>query len=283
MRTILALTRFELKKLWRQKKNLIGALNVVLINGLFIVAFYMTQFKRADKAVREAPDFTYGEFLNVNTYTQVILAPSANMLFPMVLSVIAGYMLAGEFELGNLRMMMFRPISRWQMMLSKFFALSVYGAALLAFLLVCSYITSNLLFTHGGPALIPGEMFRLETKVVVLSADEMPFRLVMSYILAIPMVASVGAMALMFAVITRHFVSAAILTSTVYFCSQIVGSLPMLSSIHPYLPTSYWTFYGKVLEPTIPWDTIALHAGWTAAYTGIFLAIGITSLNMRDV
>jgi hypothetical protein len=74
MRTTLALTLFELKKLWRQKKNLIGGLNVVLINGMFILGFILAEMKRGDKPVRGLTGHVWNEFLNVNTYTQVILA-----------------------------------------------------------------------------------------------------------------------------------------------------------------------------------------------------------------
>lgn len=284
MRTTLALTRFELKKLWRQKKNLVGALNVVLINGLFVLAFLMIKFERADQPHRLDKSHLWGDFLNAYAYTQLILPPTVNLLFPMVLAVVAGYMLAGEFELGNLRMMMFRPIARWQIIIGKFIAISVYGGALLLLLLVLSYTCSALMFEPKGLVLLPGEWFALppDQRFIVLTADEMAWRIPLSYLLAWPMVMSMGAMALMFAVITRHFTSAAIITSTVYFCSWVVGNIDFLSGLRPYLPTTYWPFFNRIMQQDIPWDVIARHAGWTAAYTAVFLGLAITVINTRD-
>lgn len=279
---MLALIRFELKKLVAQKKSLIGLLNIVLINALCSLGFYLENRRHATRPHPFAHDHLMGEFINAYQYTQFILVPSVFMLFPMVLAIMAAYVFSGEFEVGSLRMMLFRPVSRWQVLLAKFVALSVYAAAMLALLGVVSYTVGRLQLNPRGLVIAPGPMYQLGA-TQILTADEAPARIVLSYVLAVPMLMSVAAMALMFAVVTRHYTSAAILTSTVYFASYIIGALDMLSALHPFLPTRYWPFWKFAVVREIPWNLVGLYAGWTAGYTLVFLALGIALFNMRDV
>jgi ABC-2 type transport system permease protein len=285
---MLALIRFEIRKLAIQKKSWVGLLTIVLINFLFGLAFFMLKRNKAETPSHADPNHLVREFMNAYVYTQSILAPCVFMLFPMVLAIMAAHNLGGEFEVGSIRMMLFRPVSRVQVLLAKFVALSLYAAGMLLVLGLLSYGVSASFLPARGDLIVPGGMFLLpgEYRVLVHPAAEAPVRILLTYALAWPMLMSVCAMALMFALATRHFTSSAIVTTTVYFCSYIVGGIPLLSAIHPYLPTRYWPFfrYGLVgtLE-TIPWSRIAEHAGWTAAYTAAFLVIGAALFNLRDV
>lgn len=283
-----ALIRFEIRKLVVQKKSWVGLLTVGLINFLFGLAFYLLQRNKADTPSHPDPSHLVREFLNAYVYTQSILAPCAFLLFPMVLAIMAAHNLGGEFELGSLRMILFRPVTRLQVLLAKFVALSLYAAGLLICLAVVSYAVAATFLPARGDLIVPGGMFLLpgEYRLLVHPAGEAPVRILLTYALALPMLMSVCALALMFALLTRHFTSAAIVTTTVYFCSYLVSGIPLLSSVHPYLPTRYWPFfrYGLVgTLSTIPWDQIASHAAWTAAYTVAFLVIASALFNLRDV
>lgn len=279
---MLALMRFEIKKLLAEKKSLLGLLNIVIINLLFSLAFYLRNKSHGAKPHPADTTVLVNELVNAYQYTIAILAPCAFLLFPMVLSVMGAFMLAGEIENGSIRMMLFRPVGRWQVLVGKFVALSLYSLAMLVLLGVLSYLTALLQFEPTGKCLIPGPMYMLRD-TYLLMPEQAPPRILLAYLLAWPMLTSVSAMSLMLALVMRHFTSATILTSTVYFASYVIGSLPMLSGIHPFLPTRYWPFWKFALMETIPWDTIAIYAGWTGLYTVVFLAMGCVLFSMRDV
>ncbi len=283
-----ALIRFEIRKILCQKKSWMGILTVLLINALLALGFYLNDYKRGATPSPADMTRTVSEFMNAYTYTQTILAPAALILFPMVLSIYASYMLAGEFEVGSIRMLLFRPVSRLQILIAKFVALTLYAAMLLLTLAVVSLAVSSVLFEPRGPVQVFGPLFNLpaQARFLIHPAEEGLLRIALSYALALPMLMSVCAMALMLALATRHFTSSSILTSTLYFCSHIVSTIPFLAALHPYLPSRYWPFFRYALMGTkdsIPWDTIVRHGGWTAAYTLVFLAIAAALFNMRDV
>jgi len=277
-----ALTRFEIGKIVAQKRSWAGFLAVAMMNALFALAFHLRNQRAGMQPVRGLQDRLVGEFMNAFVYTQTILAPCMYMLFPIILSIIGAHILAGEIETGSIRLELCRSVSRWQILIAKFVALCAYSAVMLLTLGLTSYAVSATLFASSGDVLIIGHIFGLKGGLYVHPASEAVGRMLLSYVLALPMLMSVGAMALMFSMSTRHFTSAAILTSTVYFCSHIVGSIPLLSAIHPFLPTRYLPFWRYVLVPDIAWATVGEHALWTACFTAGFLGLAIALFARRD-
>ena len=278
-----ALTRFELRKLVAQRRSLVAFAAIGMMNLLFALAFWLRQHRSGSRPLREAGGRLVGEFLNAYVYTQTILAPCVFMLFPVILSIVGCHLLAGEMETGHLRLVLCRPVHRWQIVLAKFAALSVYGLALLLCLFCVSYAVSANLFAPAGDVIIPGPMYMLERGFTILPQEIALPRLLWSYLLAWPMLMSVAAMALLFSLVSRHFTAAAVLTSTVYFCSYIVSGIPLLSALHPFLPTRYLPFWRYVLLPTIPWPSVATDAGWTAVYTALFLGLSIALFNTQEL
>jgi ABC-2 type transport system permease protein len=279
-----ALMRFELRKLVAQRRSLVALGAIAMMNILFALAFWMRSHHAGNHPVHGVEGRLVSEFMNAYVYTQTILAPCVFMLFPVILSIIGCHLLAGEIETGHMRLVLCRPVNRWQIVVAKFVALCFYSLLLLLCLFCVSYAVSALLFAPAGDVVIPGPMYMLENAGVIIQPQETALgRMVWSYILAWPMLMSVAGMALMVSLITRQFTSAAVLTSTVYFCSYIVSGIPLLSAIHPFMPTRYLPFWRYVLLPTVPWRTIAIDAGWTAAYTAGFLALAMGLFSTQDV
>lgn len=278
-----ALIRFELRKLVAQKRSLAGFGAIILINLLFVCAFLMRNRKFGHRPVPGVEERLVGEFMNAYVYTQTILAPSMFVLFPMILTILGCHLLAGEIELGQTRLMACRSVGRWQIVLAKFVALWAYSGALLLVLLVTSYAVSALLFAPSGDLIVIGHMYMIKEGVYIHPAADVPWRILTSYLFAWPMLASVGALALMLSLATRQFTSSAILTSTSYFCSYIVGGIPFLSAIHPFLPTRYLPFWRFLMYPNVPWARLGEYALWTGGYTALFLAVAIAVFNLQEL
>lgn len=281
---MLNLIKFELHKVWRQKKSLTGLVAVAGINLLFAAAFLIRQRHPHPRHEEQISDEMFQEMFNAFVYLQTILAPCMWFLFPVVLGVLGAHLLAGELELGTLRMVLTRPVLRRQVLVAKFVTLSLYGLALLVLLCATSYGIGALILKARGDLIVFGPMFGLPEKTLIVhQAVNAPARILLSYLLAWPMLMAVAAMTLMFSQLTRHFTSAAVLSITVYFCSYVVGSIPMLSAIHPYLPTRFFPFWRYALLETIPWDRIAWDALWTGGYTLAFLGVAVAIFNARDL
>jgi len=276
------ISRFEWRKLTVQRKSLSGLGVVAFINLLFGVAFWLRGRNPPHGRHQDIPQELLAEVFNAVTYTATILAPCMFLLFPMTLAVLVAHSLAGDVDTGAIRLLLARPVPRWRLLFGKWVAMTGYALGMLAVLLVTSYVTASILFKPMGDMLVFGPMVGLSKGLIVHPWPEAFWRLMMAYGLASGMLAATVAMALMFAALTRHFASAAILTTAVFFCSYVAENLSVLSAIRPFLPTYRLPFWKWPLAEQIPWDRLGQDVMWTAAYTTAFLVIGAVVFSRRD-
>lgn len=280
---MLALIKFEFKKIINHKKSWIGVFTVFFLNLIFAIAFFLRNRKSGDQEMSELQGRLVGEFMNAPVYVQTILAPSVFFLFPVIIAVMCGHITAGEMETGSLRLTLARPVSRSSVFIAKLITLTAYAGMMLLLLGLVSYVIGVIVLKPSGDVLIFGPMFTLSETLLVHPAGEAWQRIILSYLLALPMLSTIAALGMMFAIITKHFAGGVILTTVVYFSSYIAGEIPFLSSVHRFLPTRYLAFWKFALVPDIPWTTISVNAGWTFAYLAIFAFLGISVFNMQDL
>lgn len=64
--------------------------------------------------------------------------------------VIAADMVAGEYTAGTMKLLLIRPYSRTKILLSKYFAVSLFALVMLALLVICGYGVNALFYGAGG-------------------------------------------------------------------------------------------------------------------------------------
>ncbi|MFA5204505.1 MAG: ABC transporter permease subunit [Lentisphaeria bacterium] len=274
--------RFDWCKLMAQRKSLAGLGVVLFVNLLFGVAFFMA--RRNPRGLRhDVPAELLGQVFNALTYALAILAPCLYLLFPMTLSVLVAHSFASEFETGAVRLLLARPTPRWKFLVGKWLALSGYALGMLALLLVTSYLVAACLFKGTGDLIVFKPLMGLGGGIVVHPWPAALGRVLLAYVLAVPMLAATVALALLAATLTRHFASAAILTTAVFFCSYVAENLPLLSDIRPYLPVYHMLLWKWAVAEVIPWTRAGTDLLWTAGYTALFLTGAAIAHTRRDV
>ncbi len=277
-----ALIRFETRKVVSQNKCLLAFFAILMINALFVLGFVMTKRHPKDLTKLLGPEL-FKELFNACVYIQTILAPCTALLFPVLIAVIVSYVFAGEYEIGHMRLTMVRPLGRLKILFAKWCAVAFYSAFLLASLLVTAFLLACVMMKPSGELIVIGDAFNLGHKFVVHPAGfETWSRIALSYVLAWPMLLSVSCLSFMFASISRNFALSAILSSTVYISFYVVGLLPFLSGIHPFLPTRYMPFWKYALALDIPWDKILSDSLWTLAFSAAFFAIAALFYERND-
>ncbi|MEX1030145.1 MAG: ABC transporter permease subunit [Paenibacillaceae bacterium] len=71
-------------------------------------------------------------------------------LITLFVVIVAGDSLAGEFSTGTIKLLLIRPASRLKIMLSKYFALIIFGLFLLLVLFVSSFLINGALYGFSG-------------------------------------------------------------------------------------------------------------------------------------
>src|SRR5207247_10123170 len=127
--------RNELWKLFAKKRTYIGFLMFLLAQNVIILVCRFTNGPRANMMrTLEGNGYLAQEFISALTVATFMLLPIAYLLLPLYVSLVGGDLVAKEAEDGTLRMILSRPISRFQLLLAKWLAGAIFSVLLVSVL-----------------------------------------------------------------------------------------------------------------------------------------------------
>jgi ABC-2 type transport system permease protein len=193
---------------------------------------------------------------------------------PLVVGVVAGDSIAGEAGTGTLRYLLTVPVGRTRLLAVKYAGI-VYGAFLGPLVVAVSgLIVGLLLFGGGDVTLFNGGQ--------VSFADGLLRLLGVCLYLGVCL-SALGAVGLFLSTLTEQPMGATIALTMLTVASFVLGQIPQLDWLHPYLLTRHWNDFGELLR-----DPVSLRALWpgllsAAAYIVIFLPAAWARFSNRDV
>jgi ABC-2 type transport system permease protein len=155
---------------------------------------------------------------------------------PLLVALIAGDAIAGEANMGTLRLSLTKPVGRTQYMLGKFFASSIYTVSLLLFLAVLALFGSILLF--GTNDLV---IFR-STSIHQMSQDDIFWRYIAAFGYAAVALTTVASLAFLLSVFADNSIGPIIATMSIVIVFTILSemNIPLYDrTIKPYLFTTH--------------------------------------------
>src|SRR5882762_8821222 len=114
--------RNELLKLFGKKRTYIGFGAFLLAQNAMLLAFRFTHWQREVERALAGNGYLVVEFISALTVAMFMLIPQVVLLMPLYTSLVGGDLVAKEAEDGTLRMILCRPISRFRLLLAKWFA-----------------------------------------------------------------------------------------------------------------------------------------------------------------
>src|SRR5688572_4098845 len=152
------LGKIELFKIFRKPRTFIafGAIAAIVLliqAGLFIDGDSYIEF-----AMQSITDSFTIEGKKLNGYFVCYIVLQLLLIHvPLLIALVAGDMVAGEANMGTLRILMTKPFTRTEFILSKFIASAIYTLLLLTFMAVLALILSIVIFGTGDLMLLKGE------------------------------------------------------------------------------------------------------------------------------
>lgn len=95
--------------------------------------------------------------------------------------------------------------------------------------------------------------------------------------------AGLAAIGLFVSTLTEVPVGAMAATAAVPVVAQILGAIPQISAIHPWLFTDTWLSYGDFMRDPIAWETIQRGVLTQGGYVAVFVALAWARLTTKDV
>jgi ABC-2 type transport system permease protein len=261
----------ELSVLFRRRRTWAMLTAVAFIPILLAVAVRLTA---SELDPGEGPPFLDRVTQNglfVSFTATVVAIP---LFLPLTIGVVAGDTVAGEAGLGTLRYLLVSPAGRLRLLLVKYAGAAAFCVAATLTLVVVGSIVGALLFPVGPVTLLSGETIGVAESVV-------RSLLVAAYVTV--SLLGLCAIGLFISTLTTVPVGAMAATVVVSVVSQILGALPQLEWLHPWLFTQHWLSFAGLLSQPADLSAFGSNALVQGGYIAVFFALAYSRFTTKDV
>lgn len=202
------------------------------------------------------------------------LTASLPIFLPLVVSVVAGESVAGEAQSGTLRYLLVTPVDRTRLLVVKYVAILFYGLLGALTISVTGVIVGLILFPVGDVTLLSGTSASYGEGLVRLGGVTLYAAL---------MLATVAALGLFVSTLTEVPVAAMSATAIAVVLVQIMGAIPQLDWLHPFLFSNGWLRFADLLRAPVAWSGMGQGLVLQGAWIAVLLAAAWARMTSKDV
>ena len=279
-----AILRIELFKIFKRPRTFIsfGAIAVIVllvqlalkVNGKDFIELYTDS--QSDTFYIPYDKMLNGYFVCVAVLHMILIH------VPLLIALIAGDMISGEANLGTLRLLGSKPVTRTELILAKFSASTVYVVLLLIWMALLALLGSILLFGKGDLVVFK------EMDWHQMNYYDVLWRFFAAFIFAALALTTIAAMAMMFSVFSENSLGPIVATVCVVIVFTIIQQLkvPLFEqTINPWSFTTHmlgWkgffyveksadgtTIDGSIENPTALVRSAMILIGYIVLYLGV--------------
>lgn len=154
---------------------------------------------------------------------------------PLLIALVAADMVSGEANMGTLRLMLTKPISRTRFLLAKFLATVAYTLLLLVWLAVMALFVNMLIFGTD-------DLFLMKSQyVVLLKENDIFWRYVWTFGFAALAMTTVASLGFLFSLFAENSIGPIVATMSVIIFFTILSTLniPVFNAVKPFLFTTH--------------------------------------------
>ena len=233
---MISITFIELQKIFKKWRTYIGFIVIGILVPLAQWALYAEGLQGYQNMItRRLGDsfITGGSVLNGYLLAYIVLQ-GLYIHFPFLIVLVGGDLFSSEATAGTYRILLTRPISRFQVVTSKYFAGLIYTGLLLFWLMLLSFGVSVLLFGSGA-------LMVFIDKIYIFSASDVLWRFFAAYGFAFISLSTVCTLAFLLSSLVENAIGPIITTMAVIIIFTILSLLPfeVLDKFRPYFFTTY--------------------------------------------
>lgn len=228
--------RIELFKIFRKPRTYLAFGAIAAIVGLIQLGFYVdgdTYIQFGMQALSDSFDVE-GKILNGYLLAYIILQ-TLLIHVPLLIALVSGDMISGEANMGTLRLLLTRPVSRTQLISAKFIASSLYTVLLLLWMAFWALLGSILIFGTDDMIILKSEV------VTQILKDDVLWRYAAAFGFALLAMVTVSSLAFFLSIFAENSIGPIIACMSIVILFTILNtlSLPLFNAIKPYLFTTH--------------------------------------------
>jgi ABC-2 type transport system permease protein len=262
---VMTVYRWELRKLRFQKRTYLGLGAAIAVPLIFVVA---TSLQNGGP-----DDVAFGRYIHTSglAIPLVLLLFGSIWLFPLITALVAGDIIASEDHNGTLKTILTRSLERGQIFRGK--TLAAVSYAIVAILLSGAVATGAGVIASGFNPLtsLSGTRVSAPTALGLVAAS------MGVYLLPILAIACIG---LLLSALTRNSAAAIVGTLMFSLLIQLIGILPGLHGLQPYLLSTQFNAWQGLLRTPADWAPI-IRSVWVCALYGLPALFGAYLVFLR--
>jgi ABC-2 type transport system permease protein len=285
--------QIEVYKIFKRPRTYISFAVITFIILLIQVALKFGGEEYAGlmmSGLRESFEVPTDEILNGYMVCYIVL----NLLLihvPILVALIAGDMISGEANMGTLRLLVTKPVSRTQLLVVKFTAACIYTLMLLVWVAILSLLVSLLLF-GTNQLFVPREL-----GVNIISTTDIFWRYLAAFVFAALGLVTVASLAFMLSAFADNSIGPIVATVCIIIVFTILTQMQIPfydETIKPWLFTTHmlgWKgfFYVKGVDGVTVEGSIENFRGIVRSavillgYSTLFLFVAIYYFRKKNI
>lgn len=275
-----ALIKQELYKIFHRPRTYISFGIIAAISIVIELAMYADGDAFVNFAMQGLTDQfdVQGKIINGYLVTYIILQ-SLIINIPLLVALIAADAIAGEANLGTLRLLLTKPIKRSTLIWAKFISSCIYTLLLLIWLALVSLFLSLVIFGTG-------DLINMKSdEMIMILKDDVLWRYCLAFGFAALSMMAVAALSILLSVFADNSIGPIVSTMGIILLFTIISNLglPSFEPIKPWLLTSHMIAWKGFFNTPVSYDAILKSALILIAYIAIFLTTTIIIFNKKDI
>lgn len=272
--------RLELKKIFSRPRTYISFGIITAIIFIIQLAMYVDGSSFVGFALQSVGEQfdIQGNVMNGYLVTYIILQ-SLLVQVPLLIALVAGDAIAGEANMGTLRLVLTKPVSRVHFIWVKYLSSLIYALTLLVWLAIIGLGASIIIFGTGDLINLKSDAF------IMLLEDDVMWRYAAAFGFAALAMATVAALAVFMSVLADNSVGPIIGTMGVIVVLTIFTNLelPLFNIVKPYLFTTHMIGWKGFFDVPIPYNSIMFSAIVLVVYIILFVVSSMVIFNKKDI
>jgi len=277
---MITLINIELYKIFKKWRSYIGFIAIAILIPVIEIAIDMEGTRSLNFVTRQIQQtFIFvGNLLNTYFVSYLILNSLA-IHIPFLITLVAGDLLAGEATAGTYRILVTRPISRFQLVTSKFIAGFIYTFLLILWLAVISLGLGYFLFGTGELIVLKSGM------IIVLTHNDIFWRFILAYCFAVLSMGVVASLALLFSSLVENAIGPIISTMAVIIVFIILSAIniDVFQSVKPFLFTTYMNTWSSFFDKPMDTAEIMKSVLVLTSHIVVFYGLALFIFKKKDI
>ena len=274
------LTLTEFSRIAARPRSYIGFIAITVIVAMIHIAMYIDGEGYLQFLTNpiQSGFLLEGKILNGNLVCFIILQ-TLILQIPLLVALVTGDLISGEAAMGTLRLLLTRPVSRSKILLSKFFAGSIYTFLLLIWLGIISLLAGRLIFG-------PGDLIVLKSdSVIILQSADTLWRFMSALGVAFLSLLVVASFSMVLSVFAENSIGPIITTMAVIIIFTIIGTMeiPFFDRIKPFLFTTHMVVWRSLFDSPLDANLISTSLIVLTFHIVLFLIIALIAFRKKDI